>query len=70
MPTSERSSVASVQSAFTEGTQEGISLHDYVVRTCGPDAPAMFSDKANLRSIQLICLLGEGSFAKVFFVKK
>jgi hypothetical protein len=30
----------------------------------------MFSDKADLRSIQLICLLGEGSFAKVFFVKK
>lgn len=24
----------------------------------------------NLRSIRVICLLGEGSFAKVFFVKK
>ena len=41
-----------------------------MVETCGPEAPAFFSDQVDLKSIRVICLLGEGSFAKVFFVKK
>ena len=41
-----------------------------MVQTCGPDAPQNFSNQVDLRSIRVICLLGEGSFAKVFFVKK
>ena len=45
-------------------------FYDYVIQTCGPDAPQKFSHQADLRSIRVICLLGEGSFAKVFFVKK
>ena len=45
-------------------------MHDYIVQTCGSSAPSNFSEKINLHSIRLICLLGEGSFAKVFFVKK
>lgn len=50
--------------------EEGITLYDYVVDTCGLNAPANFSKDVDLRSIRIICLLGEGSFAKVFFVKK
>ena len=29
-----------------------------------------FSKQVDLRSIQIICLLGEGSFAKVYLVRK
>ena len=43
---------------------------EYIVQTCGPDAPNNFSRQLDLRSIRIICLLGEGSFAKVFLVKK
>ena len=68
---SERSSVVSMNSDWdSQMAEEGISFYDYVVQTCGPDAPQNFSDKVNLHSIRVICLLGEGSFAKVFFVKK
>lgn len=52
------------------GCEEGISMYDYIVETCGPEAPGMFSDNVDLHTIRIICLLGEGSFAKVFFVKK
>ena len=53
-----------------EELEEGVSLFDYVVQTCGPDAIKNFSSNVNLRAIRVICLLGEGSFAKVFLVKK
>ena len=45
-------------------------MHDYVIETCGKSAVKNFSKDVDLRSIRLICLLGEGSFAKVFLVKK
>lgn len=50
--------------------EEGISLYDHVVSSCGPDAPKCFSSQIDLHTIRVICLLGQGSFAKVFFVKK
>ena len=53
-----------------EEEQEGVCFYDYIVQTCGPVGPSLFSKDIDLRSIRLICLLGEGSFAKVFFVKK
>ena len=40
------------------------------MKTCGPDALQNFSSQVDLRTIRVICLLGEGSFAKVFLVKK
>lgn len=53
-----------------EEMEEGVSFYTYVVKTCGADAVHNFSKNVNLRSIRIICLLGEGSFAKVFFIKK
>ena len=50
--------------------EEGISLQEYVIGTCGQEAIKNFSSDADLHSIRIICLLGEGSFAKVFLVKK
>jgi len=50
--------------------EEGITLFDYVVSTCGRAATKDFSNQVDLQSIRVICLLGEGSFAKVFLVKK
>ena len=41
-----------------------------MVETCGKAATKNFSRDVDLRSTRLICLLGEGSFAKVFLVKK
>ena len=69
-PASSRSSAFSLQSMFEDEMEEGITFFDYVIETCGPEAPANFSEHIDLKSIRIICLLGEGSFAKVFFVKK
>ena len=49
---------------------EGITLYDEVVRTAGMEQLRYFSRKVDLRSINIICLLGEGSFAKVYLVRK
>ena len=49
---------------------EGITLYDEVVRTAGAEQLRYFSRKVDLRSINIICLLGEGSFAKVYLVRK
>ena len=57
----ERSSVAST---------EGITLYDEVIRAGGAQNLRYFSKQVDLRSIQIICLLGEGSFAKVYLVRK
>lgn len=66
------SEVESRSSIFSETSdyEEGVSFYDYVVKTCGPNAVNNFSNNVDLESIRLICLLGEGSFAKVFLVKK
>ena len=71
----DNASSESFQSTFendskSEKEQEGISLRDYVIQSCGKSAIKNFSKDVDLRSIRLICLLGEGSFAKVFLVKK
>ena len=39
-----RSSLVSEQSNYNDEVKEGISLHDYVVQTCGPDAVRNFSN--------------------------
>ena len=65
---SQRSSIASVNSEFEQ--LEGVSLYEHVVETCGREATKNFSNQIDLHSIRVICLLGEGSFAKVFFIKK
>ena len=69
-PLSERSSTTSQHSNFEDELEEGITFFDYVVQTCGLAATKNFSEQVCLHSIRIICLLGEGSFAKVFFVKK
>ena len=53
-----------------EEVEEGISFYDYVVQTCGKESIQNFSSQIDLHSIRVICLLGQGAFAKVFFVKK
>ncbi len=50
---SERSSTRSSVHSQYELNQyaEGICFYDYIVQTCGQHAPALFSDKIDLRSI-------------------
>ena len=51
--------------------QEGTTLYEEVVKVCGEEGIKNFSTiKFNLKDIRIICLLGEGSFAKVFLVRK
>ena len=50
--------------------EEGITLYDEVLRVSGTSKLHYFSNKVDLRSIQIICLLGEGSFAKVYLVRR
>ena len=63
------SSKTSDQGSWT-ADDEGITLYDEVVRTAGEEQLRYFSRKVDLRSISMICLLGEGSFAKVYLVRK
>ena len=56
--------------AVEQEGKEGISFYAYTVKNCGPDSLQNFSSQVDLRTIRVICLLGEGSFAKVFLVKK
>lgn len=46
-------------------------MYEEVVKVCGEEGVKNFSTiKFNLKDIRIICLLGEGSFAKVFLVRK
>ena len=45
-------------------------MYDEVVNSCGRDAVEAFSKQVDLKSIRVICLLGEGAFARVYLIKK
>jgi hypothetical protein len=46
-----------------------LTLKQHAVKIYGLDYATKFSKNINIDEIKIICMLGEGSFAKVFLVE-
>ena len=48
----------------------GITLRNYVLENCGVEGLKSFSKTIDVDNIRIICMIGEGSFAKVYLIEK
>ena len=48
----------------------GITLRNYVLEKCGAEGLKSFSKSIDVDNIKIICMIGEGSFAKVYLIEK
>jgi hypothetical protein len=48
----------------------GMTLYDHVVEMCGEKGCEKFSKGIDIKKIKVICLLGQGAYAKVYLVEK
>ena len=47
-----------------------MTLYDHVVEICGEEGVKNFSKGVDVKKIRVICMLGRGSYAKVYLVEK
>jgi len=50
--------------------RSGMTLYEHVVELCGEAGCAKFSKGVDIKKIKVICMLGQGSYAKVYLVEK
>lgn len=45
-------------------------MRNYILQNCGEAGLKSFSKKIDLEMIRVICMIGEGSYAKVYLIEK